>query len=321
MVDLSIVIVSWNVKDLLRRCLASIAQTSASLACEVFVVDNASEDGSPQMVASEFPHTILIANTANLGFTRGNNQALRRAQGRYALLLNPDAELTAGALQTMTGYLDAEPHSGVVGPQLVFPDGRIQSSRRRFPSAQTLFVESTILQRRLAQSTMLQNYYVKDRPDDATQDVDWLVGACLMVRRAAIEQVGLLDERFFMYSEEMDWCLRLKRAGWRVVYLPAARVIHHEAGSSEQVKAAQQIYFHSSKVAYAAKHFGRPQAEALRLFLLLTYLLQSAEEGLKWLLGHKRALRAQRLAAYRQVLRSGLRAYRSDGHAPLPGSR
>ncbi len=312
MIDLSIVIVSWNVRDLLRRCLNSFSATALlpapeGLRCEVFVVDNASRDGSAEMVRTEFPQVTLIQNTENVGFTRGNNQALARATGRYMLLLNPDTEVVGDALATMADYMDAHPQVGVLGPQLVYPDGSIQSSRRRFPTLATMFVESTVLQRLFGHSSLVRRYYMLDKAHDAIQEVDWMVGACLMARREAVQSVGLLDERFFMYSEEMDWCLRIKRQGWQVVYLPTARVVHHEARSSEQVLAAQHIHFQSSKVAYAAKHFGSRQAEALRLFLLATYAYLIAEEGAKWLLGHKRPLRSQRIGVYRQVLRSGLR--------------
>jgi N-acetylglucosaminyl-diphospho-decaprenol L-rhamnosyltransferase len=307
MFDLSIVVVSWNVRDLLHRCLASLAGAVRHLSCETFVVDNASGDGSAGMVRSEFPQVHLVENTENLGFTRANNQAIVRAEGRYILLLNPDTEVLGDALEEMVSFMDANPEAGVAGPQLVYADGSVQSSRRRFPDLKTLFVESTVLQRLFARSSIIKRYYVLDRPHDVVQDVDWVVGACLMTRRQAVEAAGLMDERFFMYSEEMDWCLRMKQKGWRVVYLPDARVMHHEARSSEQSPAAQHIYFQASKVAYAGKHFGRWQAEVLRMFLLTTYVYQMIEEGAKWLLGHRRALRAQRMAIYRQVVASGLR--------------
>jgi hypothetical protein len=149
-----------------------------------------------------------------------------------------------------------------------------------------------------------------DTDDSAIQPVDWLVGACLLVRREAYEEVGGLDEGFFMYSEELDWCRRIKEAGWDIVYLPTASVIHHEGKSSEQVVPARHIHFQSSKVRYFAKHHGRFQAGIVRWFLLATYLYQVGREGVKWLVGHKRPLRAARVKAYRQVLRSGLRGQR-----------
>jgi N-acetylglucosaminyl-diphospho-decaprenol L-rhamnosyltransferase len=305
--DLSIVIVNWNVRELLLRCLSSVYQAAgASLKLEVIVVDNASSDGSAAMVGEDFPQVRLIANEENLGFTKGNNQAIAQSRGRYVLLLNPDTEVVGDALSTMVQYMDAHPQVGALGPQLLNPDGSVQSSRRRFPTMATAFLESTVLQQWFPDNRALRRYKILDRRDDEVQEVDWVVGACLLARCQAIEQAGLLDEDFFMYSEEMDWCRRFKERGWRVVYLPTARVIHHEARSSEQVKPLQHIQFQRSKVLYFRKYHGRRRAEVLRLFLLAAYVYQLLLESLKWLVGHKRPLRAERVGAYWQVLRSGL---------------
>jgi N-acetylglucosaminyl-diphospho-decaprenol L-rhamnosyltransferase len=154
---------------------------------------------------------------------------------------------------------------------------------------------------------ILRHYYMADTSDETIQPVDWVVGACLLVRREAYEQVGGLDEGFFMYSEELDWCRRIKDADWEIVYLPTATVIHHEGKSSEQVVPTRHIHFQTSKVRYFRKHHGSLQGETLRWLLLGTYVYQLGREGLKWLVGHKRPLRAERVRAYRQVLRSGLR--------------
>ncbi len=306
MVDLSIVIVSWNVRDLLRRCLHSILDARHSMRIEVVVVDNASTDDSSDMVRAEFPNVHIITNSENRGFPAANNQGLAVAQGQYVLLLNPDTEVIEDGLATMVAFADAHPGVGMVGPQLLYPDGSIQSSRRRFPTLATAAFESTWLEP-YAPRRLLEHYYVLDQPDSVVQDVDWVMGAAMMARREAIEQVGLMDEGFFMYSEELDWCRRFREAGWRVIYLPTARVIHHEGKSSEQVVAARHIYFQTSKVRYFGKYHGRIVAETLRLFLLVNYVWQLGLEGIKWLVGHKRPLRAERVAAYRQVLRSGLR--------------
>ncbi|MFQ5593645.1 MAG: glycosyltransferase family 2 protein, partial [Anaerolineae bacterium] len=225
---------------------------------------------------------------------------------RYVLLLNPDTEIVDDALATMVSFMDSQPDVGVVGPQLRFPDGTIQSSRRRYPTLATAFMESTVIQQWWPDNPVARRYYVLDQPDDAIQDVDWVVGACLMARREAIKEAGLLDEDFFMYSEELDWCRRIKDRGWRVIYLPTARVIHHEGKSSEQVVPARHIHFQRSKVRYFRKHHGRRPATLLRTFLLATYAYQIAVEVSKWILGHKRPLRRERMAAYWQVLRSGL---------------
>ncbi len=305
--DLSIVVLNWNVRDLLRNCLRSIYAEfeSAGIAGEVVVVDSASTDGSAEMVAAEFPQARVVASAENLGYSRGNNEGLRRTEGRHILLLNPDTELRAGALTAMLGHMDAHAGVGVLGPQLLFPDGRPQSSRRRLPTLATAVFESTWLQA-YAPRGILEAYYAQDLPDDAVSEVDWLVGAALCVRREAYQQVGGLDESFFMYSEEMDWCRRIQRAGWKVVFFPHAQVIHHVGQSSEQVPAATHIRFQRSKIRYFEKYHGRTTAQLLRLFILASFAVQLALESAKLLLRHRPGLRRQRVEAYWQVLKSGL---------------
>jgi N-acetylglucosaminyl-diphospho-decaprenol L-rhamnosyltransferase len=254
------------------------------------------------MVAEQFPTVRLLATSQNLGFTRGNNRALRIARGRHLLLLNPDAVLAPGALDAMVDFLDGHPDVGVVGPQLRFPDGTIQPSRHRFPSRLTAFVDGTVLQRWLNDSPLLTAFYARDRGDDELQDVDWLRGACLMVRREAAATVGLFDERFFMYSEEVDLCRRIRAAGWRIVYLPSAVVVHHEGQSSQLNPAARDNNFHDSRVSYYEKHFGRAWAIALRIAVVGHFLFLAVEESAKLLLGHRPELRRQRLRNLRQVL-------------------
>jgi len=338
LVALSIVIVSWNVKDLLRRCLTSLAadtpgggpatpagasergvvpperlvtapvrQPGEGPEVEIIVVDSASRDGSPDMVREQFAQVRLIASDSNLGFVKANNRGVAASAGRYVLLLNPDTEVPGGVLAGMVTYMDQHPDIGALGPKLLRPDGQVQPSRRRFPTLATAFLESTVLQAWFPHSRVLQRYYLQDRSDDEEQDVDWLVGACLLIRRETWEQVGPLDENIFMYSEELDWCRRAKAAGWRVTYVPWATVVHYEGQSSSQVVPARHIYFQSSKVYYFRKYHGVLASETLRLFLLATYVLQLVAEAAKWVIGHKRALRRERVAAYWRVLRSGLR--------------
>jgi GT2 family glycosyltransferase len=307
-IDLSVIIVSWNVRDLLRRCLVSLSAEppeASHLQTEIVVVDNGSTDGSVELVRDEFPRVTLIANPDNIGFAAGNNQGIGVAQGRYLLLLNPDTEAIGDALSRLVQYLDTHPDVGLVGPQLLHTDGQIQSSRRRFPTAATFFFESTWLTP-LAPSSILRRYYVLDQPDDAVLDVDWVTGAAMLTRREVVVQVGGMDESFFMYSEELDWCRRIKAAGWRVVYCPAAQIVHHVGKSSEQALPARHINFHRSKIRYAHKYHGRTTATLLRLFLLASYGCQLGFELLKGALGHKRQLRQQRVRAYWQVLKSGL---------------
>jgi GT2 family glycosyltransferase len=300
----SIIIVSWNVRDLLRACLASLPL--ADPAVEVIVVDSASGDGTPAMVAAEFPAARLIASPKNLGYTGGNNLGLEQAHGRYLFILNPDTELLPGALEALRVYLDAHPRVGAAGPLVLRPDGTPQPTRRRFPTLGLAFFESTWVQR-LAPRAWLRRYYAEDLPDGEPAKVDWVVGAALFVRGAAYHQVGGLDQGFFMYSEELDWQRRMRAAGWEVHHVPAARVVHHEAGSSIQVPAATHIRFNTSKVRYFRKYHGAAAAEALRWYLLGHFAVQLGLETLKGWLGHMPELRRARAAAYREVLRSGLR--------------
>jgi len=302
---LSIIIVNWNVRDLLRECLRSIEAGKGDLSLEIIVVDSASSDDSVAMVRSEFPSVRLIPCIENVGFPRGNNIGLREAGGDYLLLLNPDTVVVDGALALLVSYLQVNPDVGAVGPQLLNPDGSVQSSRRRFPTAATGFFESTWLEGMAP--GVLRRYYALDLPDDATADVDWLTGACIMVPRSTYEAVGGMDEGYFMYSEELDWCRRIKESRRRVVYYPAAQVLHHVGKSSEQAITARHINFNRAKLRYFRKYHGRFMAAVLRVFLLAGYAWQIALESVKGLLGSKTTLRRQRVRAYVDVLKSGLR--------------
>lgn len=309
--DLSVVIISWNVRELLRRCLDSIqeglkGEKGKGLLVETIVFDNGSADGSADVVREYLPWVHLMESEVNLGFTKGNNLAIGQSEGRYILLLNPDTEVVGDALGTMVAYMESHPRVGALGPRLLNPDGTTQSSRRRFPTLATAFLESTVLQPWFQGSKILKRYYLLDRPDDEIQPVDWVVGAALLIRRQALHQVGPLDEEFFMYSEELDWCYRLKAQGWEVAYLPTAQVVHQEGRSSEQVLPARHIHFQRSKVLFFKRYYGW-RGEVLRWFILSTYLYLFVLEGLKWLVGHKRPLRRERVAAYWRVLRSGLK--------------
>ncbi|PWH20804.1 MAG: glycosyltransferase family 2 protein [Ardenticatenia bacterium] len=306
--DLSVIIVNWNVCALLRRCLHSILTTSTSWpASQVIVVDCASTDDSVAMVQREFPDVQMVASLENLGYARGANLGAAHALGRYIMIMNPDTEVVDDALAVLVRYMDAHPEVGAAGPQLCYADGRAQPSRRRFPTPTTAFWESTLLQQWFPLNRFARYYYMADRAAGSAQPVDWLVGAALIIRRTTWEDVGPLDEGYFMYFEELDWCRRCRAAGWEVHYVPQAVVIHHEAQSSDQVPVARTLHFQRSKVRYFRKYHGIMWASFLRLFLLGTFAIQLIEETLKWLIGHKRPLRRGRMNAYWQVLRSGLR--------------
>jgi len=261
--DLAIVIVSYNTKALLRACLRALPAACAGLDWHATVVDNASTDGSPEMVAAEFPQVELVRSSENLGFARANNLALRRARARHLLLLNPDTEAEAGSLARLVEFLDDNPDAGACGPKLLNTDGSLQRNGARFPTLLREFLGVTGL-RRLAmrRCEMALGYGREDF--DVLCEVDQLSGACLMVRAAAAEQVGLLDERFFMFYEEVEWCHRIKRAGWRIWYVPGARVVHHWMGSVRQESRAMTAALFRSQLLYYQKTGGPLHALAAR---------------------------------------------------------
>lgn len=272
-IELSIVIVSWNTKDLLAKCLQSIQNTVPPISYEVIVVDNDSHDGSPDMVEVRFPDVKLIRAGGNLGFSAGNNIALRQVTGLYILLLNPDAELMPNAASKMIEFANAHPEAAFIGPKLLNSDGTLQKNGRKFP---------TLLREVLGLTRLYQliwGYYDRKmgwgREDfDATAEVDEVSGACILARKSAIDEVGLLDERFFMYYEETDWCFRMKKTGWKVFYLPEAEVVHHWAAGAKQIGLEGSKIFHKSQYMYFKKNHSIIQAYILRgLSGLLLFVL------------------------------------------------
>lgn len=317
--DLSIIIVSWNVAELLAQCLKSLQQTSLCLVgrdgesygegmtTQVIVVDSASTDDTVSMLQTDFPWVHLIVCEDNIGFVRGNNLGLQHAIGRLVMLLNPDTEVLDNALVRLAEVINSQPDIGIVGPHTRNSDGTHQSTRRRFPTLLTAIFESTWMEP-YAPKRILQQFRVEDKLDDGTYPVDWVQGSAMMTRRAVWEQIGELDEQYIMYSEELDWCRRAKLAGWQVIYAGDARIIHHSGQSTIQVKARSHVHFQHSKLRYFRKFHGHGAALLLRLVLVLNYGIQLLIESAKWLVGHKRPLRRERVAAYWTVLRSLLGA-------------
>jgi hypothetical protein len=260
--------------------------------------------------AVQYPNLHVIENSVNRGFTGGNNDGLRAitaqniipSDNHYIFLLNPDTIVTEGAIDTLLSYAETHSDTGVIGPQLRYADGAIQSSRRRFPTLLTAMFESTWLSR-VAPHDLLDRYFMRDKSDDDVCKVDWVVGAAMLVKYSAYANIGGFDEHnFFMYSEELDWCKRIKSVGWKIVYLPQARIIHYEGKSSEQVSAKRMLYFNQSKVRYFAKHHSRAAAQFLKIWLSVQFIWQMGLEAAKWLVGNKRTLRQERITAYRQVV-------------------
>jgi GT2 family glycosyltransferase len=230
--DISVAILSWNDKQYLEVCLQSLKNGTKSRSMEIIVVDNASTDGSPEMVEALFPDVKLIRNQENLGFPKGNNIGLQASRGRYVYLLNSDIKVFAGCLDVLTDYLDQNPKVGMVGPKILNRDMTHQSSCRRFPTLWNNFCAATGLANIFAGTRFFSGEHMFYFKGDRLMDVDVLVGCFWAVRRAAIDEFGLLDEGFFMFAEDLDWCKRFWEAGWRVVFCPEAQAIHYRGGSS-----------------------------------------------------------------------------------------
>jgi GT2 family glycosyltransferase len=264
MIDLSIVIVNWNTKDLLIQCLKSIDQTLQSLKMEVFVVDNGSMDGSVELMREKYPGAIVIQNPINLGFAKANHRALVLSKGKYILLLNPDTELKEGAIETLMAFMDSHPRAGVAGVQLFNSDGSKQNSIANFPSLATELLNKSLL-RWFFRKTFLG----KERNFSEPIEVDSVIGACMMVRLEAMEQVGLLDEDYFLFLEETDWCYRMMKAGWKVYHVPQAEVYHFQGKSAEKEKKRAKVEYYRSRYQFFKKNRGSWQWFVLLIGLLI----------------------------------------------------
>ncbi|MCL5959719.1 MAG: glycosyltransferase family 2 protein [Chloroflexi bacterium] len=254
MLDISVVIVSFNTRDLLLQCLRSVFDGSASLGMEVWVVDNASTDGSAQAVRELCPEVRLIPNDQNQGFAAASNQAMRQCSGRYVLLLNPDTIVLEDALRRLVDFLDEHPRVGIAGGRLVYPDGSFQHSAFHFPTLAMALLDFFPINHRLINSRLNGRYPAGayDRPFP----IDHPLGANLLARREVLEQVGLLDENFFMYCEEIDFCLRTKLRGWDIYCVPSAKIVHYSGQSTRQFHAQMLIELYRSRYRLFRKHYG-----------------------------------------------------------------
>jgi glycosyltransferase involved in cell wall biosynthesis len=305
--SLAVVIVSWNTRELLRNCVQSVL--AEDVVAQVVVVDNASHDGSAAMIQHEFPQVICIAEATNHGFAKGNNIGLRylfaQIPPTYVCTLNPDTVVLPGALGLLVAAMDADPTLVGCGPQLRYGDGQWQSSRRRFPTIGSYLCESTPLAHYWPQNPWRQRYLMTDVPVATSCRADWLVGAAVVVRSSVVQQRGLFDEGFALYSEEIEWQRRLTAAQPNAIaYVAEAVVTHFEGRSSAQIPAQRLIWFFQSRIRDAYLAFGAGVALVVRLGLVVMYVCEWLLEASKWVLGHKRALRATRMQTYRQLLQS-----------------
>jgi len=275
--DVSVIVVNWNTRDLLAQCLRSVYDTMGDLDFEVIVVDNGSTDGSVEMVRRDFAQVQIIANAENVGFVRANNQAVERCRGRYILLLNSDTKVLPGSLAQTVQFMDAHPNAGLAGVQLLNPDGTFQASYTPFP---TLWREFLILSgsgRLLIRPTFPS--FGPQTEKGAQKIKGYVEGAYLMARREAVDQIGGLDERIFMYAEEVDWCHRFHRAGWEVWYLPQAPIIHYGGQSSKQRQSRMEAELYCSRVYFFRKHYGQAAALCLRILIYAMTLTKMLVHG------------------------------------------
>ena len=266
--DISVIIVNWNTRDLLLKCIRSVYETVQGIAFEIWVVDNGSTDGSQDAVKADFPLVQLIENTQNRGFAAANNQALKRMTGRYALLLNSDAALTEGAAQKLLAFMESTPTAGMACGQLLNPDGTRQNSIANFPTLLTLISNETFLR-----ILFPEKFPSKRRNYPGPIPIESGIGACLMIRKTAMDAVGIFDENFFFFFEETDWAYRMRQAQWGIYFIPSARIIHAQ-GKSAGNSVASRILFYRSRYIYLKKW--HPKSYPLMVMILFIRLLVNA---------------------------------------------
>jgi len=272
--DISIIIVNWNTRDVLRNCLRSVFEQTKDISFEVIVIDNASSDGSADMVKREFPGVRLIENTKNLGFAAANNQGMKIAKGRYVLLLNPDTIVLDRAIEKTIAFADSHPEAAVVGCCVLNPDQTLQPTCFMFPSLLNMLLSTIYLNKLFSKSRFFGRERMTWWNRTNVRDVDVVTGCFMLVRKSAIEQIGLMDERFFVYGEETDWCYRFKQAGWRILFTPNAHIIHLSGASSEQIKSEMVLQLRASILLFLKKHKGRFSYGLACLFVGLFFLLR-----------------------------------------------
>ena len=271
--DLSIIIVNWNAGAFLPGCLESIKSSLFRAQYEVILVDNASTDGSIAVAQKRFPKTVIIENPDNLGFAAAVNQGIRVSSGKYILLLNPDTVLSPDTLQVMWDFMEKNKECGVAGCRVLNPDGTLQlACRRNIPTPMDALYRFVGLSKLFPNSPRFSRYNLTYLPEDRLAAVDAVSGAFLMIRRDVVEQIGLLDERFFMYGEDLDLCLRAKKAGYAVFYVPDTSIIHYHGQSSRQRPVKATVDFHVSMLLFYNKHYG----SAMKPFIVLGIYLKLA---------------------------------------------
>jgi GT2 family glycosyltransferase len=295
----SVIIVSWNARKYLLGCLATLNERACRRPMEIIVVDNASHDGSPEAVEAAFPHVTVIRTGANLGFAKANNVGIRNSKGRYLCLVNSDVEVGEGCIDTLVDYCEANPRAGIVGPYVEGGDRKLQRSCRGFPSLGNMFCRAAALDTIFPRVELFTGYAMTHWAHDDIRRVDILSGCFWLARREAVDQVGGLDEGFFMYGEDMDWCRRFRTSGWDAVFVPSARIIHYGGASSSNAPLRFYIEQRRADFQYWRKHHAPWAARAY--FLIEALHLATRAVGY-WIAGQRRG--AGRETARHKVSRS-----------------
>jgi GT2 family glycosyltransferase len=269
-VDVSVIIVNWNTKELLRDCLSSVYENAGDIDYEIIVIDNASTDGSAEMVKNDFQQVIIIENSENKGFATANNQGMAIAKGKYVLLLNSDTVVLDNAIAKTMSFADENPQAAVTGCRVLNPDRTLQRTCFMFPSVLNMLLSGTYLYKLLPKNMFFGREQMTwwDRND--VREVDVVTGCFMLVSREAIEQVGVMDEQFFMYGEETDWCYRFRKKGWKVMFIPAGQIIHFGGQSTAQKPVAMIVQLRLSILKFMKKHYSRP-AYLLARFLVAMF--------------------------------------------------
>jgi GT2 family glycosyltransferase len=315
--DISVVIVNWNTKDFLEQCLDSLSMTPSARSTEIIVVDNASSDGSVEMVEGRFPQVKLIRSDENLGFARGNNLGIQHSSGRYISLINSDVKVLPGCMDSLADYLDRNPAVGNVGPRILNSDLTLQSSSRRFPTLWNNLCSATGLATAFKGSRFFSGEHMLFFPHDRIMAVDVLVGCFWMLRKEVIKEVGLLDESFFMYGEDVDWCRRCWNAGWQIVFLPNAQAIHYRGGSSGTQVVRLAVVQQSSVFHYWSKHKNKLGLLGIKSILFCHHAIRYVFGMMKHLFqpseASKADVRMRISSACLEVLLSGPGRVRTEG--------
>lgn len=290
---LSIIIVNYNSKELLKNCVDSIYAQSMNIPFDVWIVDNNSSDDSLKAVETNYPQVNIIKNKENLGFAYANNQAILKTRADYILLLNPDTVVTDNALEKMVKFMKNNPDVGIAGCRILNEDGSLQlACRRSIPTPKVAFFRLTGLSKLFPKSKTMAQYNLTYLDPDETHEVDAVSGSFLMIRKSVIDDIGMLDERFFMYGEELDWCLRAKQNGWKVIYYPRAQITHYKGQCSKSNSRKAAFEFYRSMYLFHKKHFAPDHSLLTNYFIYFGIVLKMFSSWRSFLFSHKVGSRA-----------------------------